>query len=215
MNNPRNWIITAAVIIAGTAAYFFVSSLAATQPYKGTELTGAAPGFQLTNQHGSTIKLSDFRGKVVVLTFMDTECTDTCPLTAYHFRQAYQQLEANERERVVFIGVNVNVDAGEVDNVEEITEGWHLDKIPSWQFLTGSSEELEPVWQDYGIGVVHASHDASGGELTHTPGTYIIDLSGQQRWYISVPMSAGENPEFTLPLNELLVRHIRELLNEI
>jgi protein SCO1/2 len=184
------------------------------QPYEGTELAGPAPDFQLTDQNGTSIKLSDFRGKAVVLTFMDTECTDTCPLTAYHFREAYRQLESNEQEQVVFMGVNVNVEAGGVDRIGEITDGWHLNEIPTWHLLTGSPEELGPVWQDYGIGVVHALHDAQGDGLTHTPGTYIIDLSGEKRWYISIPMSSDENPQFTIPLNQLLVRHIREILNE-
>ncbi len=214
MNNWRIWILLATVVTAGTAVYFFVSSLTAAQPYEGSELAGPAPDFQLTDQHGSRIKLSDFRGKAVVLTFIDTECTDTCPLTAYHFRQAYQQLKANEREQVVFIGINVNLDASEVADVNEITQGWHLDEIPNWHFLTGTSAELEPVWQEYGIGVVHASHDAQGDGLTHTPGTYIIDLSGQKRWYISVPTGTDEDPQFTLPLNELLARHIREILDK-
>jgi cytochrome oxidase Cu insertion factor (SCO1/SenC/PrrC family) len=215
MNKWRIWILLAAVAIAGATVYFFASSLTAAQPYEGSELADPASDFQLTDQHGAQIKLSDFRDKVVVLTFMDTECRDTCPLTAYHFREAYQQLESNERDRVVFIGINVNVDAGGVDHIEEITEGWRLDEMPSWYFLTGSSDELKPVWQAYGIGVVHGAHDAQDGGLTHTPGTYIIDLYGQKRWYISIPMSADENAQFTLPLNELLVRHIREILSDV
>src|SRR5690349_16210577 len=130
MKNWRTWILPAMAVIAGTAAYFAVSSLSAAQPYKGTEQSGDAPDFQLTDQHGSTIRLSDFRGKIVVLTFMDTECTDTCPLTAYHFRQAYQLLESKESNQVVFMGINVNAQAGEVEHLQEITEGWHLDEIP-------------------------------------------------------------------------------------
>lgn len=80
----KNWwigLIVALVVMAGAAIYFFVSS-GNSQSYEGTELSGEAPNFQLTDQNGSPVNLSDFRGNVVVLTFMDSKCQDTCPLTA-------------------------------------------------------------------------------------------------------------------------------------
>ena len=200
-------------VAAGVWLYIFPISFDRVQPYQGTELTGKASDFKLTDQNGSVVKLSDFRGRVVILTFMDTKCADTCPLTAFHFRQAYQQLESSEKEQVVFIGVNVNIDASEVADVYEITQAWRLDEISNWHFLTGSLDVLQPVWQEYGIGVI-SSHDTQTSAMTHTPGTYMIDPTGQKRWYISTPFSAEDNPEFALPLSELLVRHIREILNE-
>lgn len=196
-------------VIAGTLLYIFPLPFGGVPPYEGTELTGEAPDFKLTDQHGSVIQLSDFRGKVIVLTFMDSKCVDTCPLTAFHFRQAYQQLNSEESGQIVFLGINVNVEASEVVDVYQITQSWRLDEIPTWHFLTGDPAELEQVWQEYNVAV----HLQDGG-LVHTPGTYIIDLSGQKRWYISTPFSASDNPEFALPLNELLVGHIREILNE-
>src|SRR5438045_2983066 len=51
------------------------------------ELTGAivnppfaAPDFQLSDQFGQPVRLSSFKGKVVVLTFLYTNCPDACPL---------------------------------------------------------------------------------------------------------------------------------------
>ena len=42
--------------------------------YEGTSLDGPAADFRLKDQNGATIALSDFRGRVVVLTFMDSQC---------------------------------------------------------------------------------------------------------------------------------------------
>jgi protein SCO1/2 len=39
-----------------------------------------APEFTLTSQYGAPVALSDFRGKVVAVTFIFTLCTDTCPV---------------------------------------------------------------------------------------------------------------------------------------
>jgi hypothetical protein len=46
-----------------------------------------APGFTLADQDGRTMPLSGWRGKVVVLEFMDPHCTDICPLVSQEFVQ--------------------------------------------------------------------------------------------------------------------------------
>jgi protein SCO1 len=207
----KNWwigLIVALVIMAGAAIYFFVSSSNITQTYEGTELSGEATDFQLIDQNGATVNLSDFRGKVVVLTFMDSKCTDTCPLTAAQFREVYRQLNQNEAKQVVFLGVNVNVEESDVSYVLESTHAWRLDEIPDWHFLTGSHELLEPVWKDYGVSATHI-HESSA--IMHTPGTFLIDKAGQQRWYVSPP-PGGDLGKLSLPLSELLLKYIWEIL---
>jgi cytochrome oxidase Cu insertion factor (SCO1/SenC/PrrC family) len=198
------WLISAFLLIAGAFVYFYWSQQDRTESYEGTQLSEKAPDFQLTDQNGSLIKLSDFRGKVVILTFMDSTCKDTCPLTAAQLRQTYRQLDKNEANQMAFIGLNVNVEANQVADVAEITKTWHLEEIPSWHFLTGNQEELAAVWKAYGVAVVPST---DGNEIMHTPGVFLIDPLGQKRWYISTP----DSPDLTLPLNELLLKHIREL----
>jgi protein SCO1/2 len=209
MNNWRIWVISALMLIAGLLVYFFVSSQDRTEPYEGTELSGKAPDFQLTDQNGSMISLSDFWGKVVVLTFMDSKCTDTCPLTAVHFREVHRQLNPEETKQVVFLGVNVNVEASSVADMLEATRAWHLDEIPNWHLLTGSQDALEPVWKDYGVS---ATHSYDGNSIMHTPGSFLIDPSGQKRWYISTLLPGEGNTDLALSLSDLLLKHIREML---
>ena len=67
-----------------------------------------APGFTLTDQNGQILSLSSsFRGKVVVLEFMDPHCTDTCPIVSDEFVDAYHDL-GRLAGSVVFAAVNVN-----------------------------------------------------------------------------------------------------------
>src|SRR5580700_2021822 len=48
----------------------------------GTSLYGEhAPDIKLVNQFGQPMSLSQFRGRVVILAFSDSECTTVCPLT--------------------------------------------------------------------------------------------------------------------------------------
>ena len=211
MKNLRIWFILALVVIAGGVVYFASTSLKDGQSYQGTELSDIAPDFRLLDQNGDFVSLSDFRGDIVVLTFMDSQCKDTCPITGAHFRQAYKGLTQNEAEQVVFLGINVNVKADTVGDVLEATQAWHMDEIPSWHFLTGEVGVLELVWKDYGVA---AMPGPDGTSITHTPGTFLIDPSGKKRWYISTPFSAGDNSEPALPLSDLLIKHIREMLRD-
>ena len=211
MKNLRIWFILALVVIAGGVVYFASTSLRDGQDYQGTELDGIAPDFRLIDQNGAFVSLSDFRGKVVVLTFMDSQCKDTCPITGAHFRQAYKQLNQNEASQVVFLGVNVNVKANTVADVFETTRAWHMDEIPGWHFLTGEAEVLEPVWKDYGVAAIPSP---DGTSIMHTPGTFLIDPSGKKSWYISTPFSAEDSSEPALPLSDLLIKHIREILGD-
>ena len=212
MKRQYIWIVAFALILVTVGVFWFArNAISANQPYEGTELDGIAPDFRLMDQNGTFVSLSDFRGKVVVLTFMDSQCKDTCPITGAHFRKAYKQLSENEASQVVFLGVNVNVKANAVADVLETTHAWHMDQIPSWHFLTGEAEALEPIWKDYDI-TVEPLPDGSG--IMHTPGTFLINLSGQKRWYVSTIYSEGENTEQVVPLSELLVKYIREILRD-
>jgi len=175
--------------------------------YEGTSLDSPAVDFRLKDQNGTTIALSDFRGRVVVLAFLDSQCREVCPLTAAHLRAANQML-GDDAAAVAFIGVNVNAQANTVEDVVAITSKWKLDEIPTWHFLTGSTEELEPVWKAYGIAVIPGED-----EIQHTPGVFLIDQTGNQRWYVSTPFDETGTPQWTTPLSELLVRHIRKLLS--
>src|SRR5260370_39217116 len=51
-----------------------------------------APSFALTNQFGADISLRQFRGKAVVLAFVDARCTSICPLTTLSMTEAIGML---------------------------------------------------------------------------------------------------------------------------
>src|SRR6185312_16305032 len=58
----------------------------------GVALNAAAPGFTLTDQFGQRISLRSLRGKVVVVSFNDPECTTICPLTTTALLRAKELL---------------------------------------------------------------------------------------------------------------------------
>jgi len=215
-------IVLSLIIIIPIAALLTLLALQMTQlgkrepvslqtGYKGTEVSGHAANFELVDQHNQEIELSDFRGEIVVLVFMDSLCEEVCPLTALHLRIAFERMKREEVDvsQVAFLGVNVNVEANMPEDVMAFTRKFGLDSVPSWHFLTGTVDQLEPVWKAYDITV----HPQEEGEIIHTPGVYIIDEQGERRWYVSTPLYGEEIETWTTPkLSDLLVRHVKAIV---
>lgn len=143
-----------------------------------------APGFTLTDQAGHQISLASFRGRTVVLTFMDSHCTDVCPIVSREFIDAHHDLGA-DASRVVFVAVNVNPYHRQVADVAAYSREQRLDSIGSWYFLTGSLRSLHAVWSAYQIAVVARSKNA---DVLHTSLVYFIDPRGRER-YVAAPMA--------------------------
>lgn len=140
-----------------------------------------APGFTLTDQNGKTISLSGLRGKVVVLEFLDSHCTDICPIVSNEFVDAYQDL-GPAASKVVFAGVNVNAYHRSVHDVAAFSQHQNLTAIPDWHFFTGPVPRLRKVWHGYYIVVKAPSHNA---DIIHTSQIYFIDSQGRTRYVAS------------------------------
>jgi len=69
------------------------------------EINTPAPDFEAFNQDGKTVKLSDYRGKKVVLYFYPKDNTPTCTTQACNLRDNYKQLLQNG---YVVLGVSVD-----------------------------------------------------------------------------------------------------------
>jgi cytochrome oxidase Cu insertion factor (SCO1/SenC/PrrC family) len=141
-----------------------------------------APGFTLVDQGGRTVSLASFRGKAVVLEFMDPHCTDICPLVSEEFVDAYHDL-GRKAGSVVFAAVNVNPYHTSVNSVAAFSRGHSLDSIPDWHFLTGPVAVLRPIWSKYGV-YVEAPNPNS--DVIHTSLVYFIGPNGHLR-YIADP----------------------------
>jgi protein SCO1/2 len=203
---PLALLLVAALALAACGGQ--APAVGGTQQYEGARLDGPAPDFRLTDHLGRPAALSDFRGKAVLLTFFDSRCNDVCPLTSLHLRQVRRDL-GERADSVVFLGVNVNTRASSVRDVAKATKQWGLGEIPTWRFLTGPRAALQPVWKSYAVMVTPPPNDPD--DIVHSPGVFVIDQRGNQRWYVSPPpegQGAG-GPEFS----ELLGKRVGEVLS--
>ena len=125
-------------------------SALATNPYldPGTSLSGQAPDFTLSDQFGRRASLHDFRGKVVMLAFNDSECTTMCPLTTTAMLDAKAML-GKAGSRVQLLGVDANPAAISLEDVWSYSELHGM--LHSWRYLTGTLPQLKQVWRKYAV----------------------------------------------------------------
>lgn len=149
----------------------------------GKALDRPAPGFELRDQDGHRRSLAQLRGKVVLLAFVDTQCTSICPLTTESMVQALRLL-GPAALRVQLVGINANPLATKVADVAAYTHAHEMQG--RWWFLTGPAAVLARVWRAYGV-YVAAVH----GDIDHQPLIVLIDTRGRERKFYFTQMNYG------------------------
>lgn len=143
--------------------------------------------FEMPSNTGEPVKLSDFRGKPVLLFFGYTHCPDFCPATLGEFKQAKQQL-GEQGDDVAYVFVSVD---GERDS-PEVLDRYVKNFDPSFIGLSGTSETLQPIAKDYGLYAKKNTETktASGYLVDHSVATYLIDQQGQLRSFYPIEATA-------------------------
>ena len=79
-------------------------------PYRGSEPPTRIElvDFALRDYSGDVIRSSRLRGKVVLLTFLDSQCTESCPIIASQVGRAFDLLSAAERRRIFAVAISTD-----------------------------------------------------------------------------------------------------------
>jgi cytochrome oxidase Cu insertion factor (SCO1/SenC/PrrC family) len=152
----------------------------------------AAPNFTLTDQHGRPVSLSEFRGKVVVVSANDDQCQDLCTFLANDIVAANRDLGPAARH-VVWLSVNANPFYPQVSSVAAWTDQHGLGDQANWYFTTGTAAQLAHVWRLYGV---YVEQDAKTRSVTHSAQMFYVDPSGQERAVTSFGTAAANTALF-------------------
>jgi protein SCO1/2 len=196
-----------ALLLAGCGT----SSAASPRPPSravGTPLDAALPrriaDLPFTDSTGHTRHLSDFAGKVLVVSDAMTLCQESCPLDTTSVVQTARDLSPQARRHVVFL--SITVDPGR-DSPARLAAYRRLYRpAPSdWLLLTGSAPRVSALWAYFGVFVkrVPGGSPAPRDWLTGKPLTYDVQHSDQvffldgrshERFVISgIPHLAGRH----------------------
>jgi cytochrome oxidase Cu insertion factor (SCO1/SenC/PrrC family) len=153
--------------------------------------TRKAPAFRLTDQSGKAVSLAAYRGRVVIVTFLDPLCRNYCPLEAARLGTVVRSLPPAARPAIV--GVSVNVFGNARHYLVQDIGKWRLGSEYRW--AVGTPKQLRAVWRDYDIGVLDQSKKIAGvvvHNIVHTEAAYIVDGSGFERALFLWPFTAAD-----------------------
>jgi len=109
-----------------------------------------AADFTLTDQNGLPFHMAEQKGKVVVMCFIYTHCTDICPFIAAKVKEVYQQLGADSRN-VAFVAVTTDPKRDVPETTLPYSKALGLNDV--WHFVGGPAKAVQAVWASYAIGV--------------------------------------------------------------
>ena len=155
--------------------------------YHGTLLDSPKPvaEFTLAGPGGEPVKLSDYRGKTVVLYFGYTVSPDVCPTTLAELAQAMRTLGARA-DGVQVIMVTVDPERDTPDKLNRYVTAFD----PRFIGLSGTPDQIASAAKPFGV--VYEKHAGSAATeylVDHTATTTVIDTDGRIRliWPYGTP----------------------------
>lgn len=136
-----------------------------------------AADFTLTSAGGKPIRLSDYRGKIVLLYFGYTHCPDACPTTMAETKVAFAELGAAAADvQVIMISIDPARDTPELlaDYVQQFDP----------RFLGGTTtlEAVTALASAYGVFFEkHEGSVATGYLIDHSAQMIVVDRQGYTR----------------------------------
>jgi peroxiredoxin len=149
------------------------------------EIGDVAPDFELKDQHGTPVKLSDRRGsKNVVLVFYPLAFSGVCSGELCELRDSFPEVEREDVELLT-----VSVDSVFVHKTWAETEGYEFGL-------------LSDFWPHGDVAKAYGVFDDERGVATR--GTFVIDKNGVVRWKVvnAIPQ-ARDIAEYSKALAEL------------
>lgn len=169
-------------------------------PFPADRLRSALPmpEFKLTNQDGQPVTLSDFKGRVTLVTAVYSTCTTTCPMMLKKIREVLDQLSPAERAdlAVVAFSLSPEVDTRELRTM--ITKAYGFDAA-QFHFVNGVPGEMNALLDRLNIGRMR---DEKTGELIHSNLFIVLDREGRIAYRLS--LSQREQSWLTSAVRALL-----------
>jgi protein SCO1/2 len=136
-----------------------------------------APDFTVRGSNGKELKLSHFRGKLVLLEFGYTSCVDVCPVSLAMLAQARKQLGPQaDQLQVIYVTVDPERDT------EERMRNYLKAFDPTFIGATGTPQQMARVRQEYGITATKKPIEGSKDYIVgHSSYLYFVDRKGSLR----------------------------------
>jgi cytochrome oxidase Cu insertion factor (SCO1/SenC/PrrC family)/cytochrome c2 len=214
-------------IVAGlTALALLAGGLLAEAPERGAAAAStwgasAIPNLPVTTQDGRTLRFYDdlIKGKLVVISFIYTSCTDLCPLTTARLAEMRDLLGDAVGRDVFFISMTVDPETDTPERMKAFAEAYQAGESAGWQFVTGRPEDIKLINERFGDKSAerglsdHRNEIVIGNGKTGawTRNSVLADLEEVIRDIRSMDPSWADRPR---PVNEVRgLEHVRPMAN--
>jgi len=132
------------------------------------------PDFALTDENRKPVRLSDFRGKAVVLTFIYTRCPlpNFCPLMSKNFQALQERLSKAFPGKFHLLSVTIDPKFDRPEVLKGYASLYEADS-QSWSFATGTEDQINEVASSFGL-----VHEPEGAMISHNLRTALISPDG-------------------------------------
>jgi protein SCO1/2 len=140
-------LIAAAAAAATVAIIWNVSnSTAQNRPWGETYI----PNLTVMTQDGKPVRFYDdlVKGKIVIISFIYTSCTDICPLTTARIAQLEAKLGDMVGRDVFLLSMSVDPEHDTPERLKEYAEAFGAG--PGWSFVTGKPEDIRAINYKFG-----------------------------------------------------------------
>jgi protein SCO1 len=106
---------------------------------------GYFPNLPVVNQHGEKLRFYDdvIKGKIVVISFIYTSCTEICPLSTARLAQVAEQFGDRLGRDIFFISLSVDPNRDTPEKLKAYADSFRTG--PGWVFLTGSLQDMRAI----------------------------------------------------------------------
>ena len=140
------------------------------------------PNYGLVNQDAKPIKLQDYRGKALMLTFIYTRCPlpDYCDLMSNNFAEVDAELEKQgdvyKRTHLLSISIDPDYDTPQVlRSYGAAHTGRYSDETFShWEFASGTKDQVKGMARFFGL-----QYYEGGDQIVHGLRTVIVTPEGK------------------------------------
>jgi protein SCO1/2 len=142
-----------------------------------------APPFSLIDQHGRPFRSADLAGRAALMSFVYTQCPDTCPTLTATMADAQRRLQAEGLlgSEVQLVSVTVDPDRDSAAVLAEYAARFKADP-DAWRFLTGEREAVYQVLAGFKLNTVEVARASAGAEvIPHSNRFLVLDRTGTVR----------------------------------
>jgi protein SCO1/2 len=137
-----------------------------------------APDFTLRDTTDKLVKLSDYRGRSVLLAFVFTTCPGVCPLISKQMEYIQGELKSAGLfgNQAAMLSVTIDPETDTAPVLAAYARQYGADPA-GWRFLRESEDRTKPILKAYD----EWAKKLPKGELDHPARVYLIDRQGNIR----------------------------------